>query len=67
MALETWRLGVAGKKCLWLALEQVRDKHEPLATIDLARLIERASSQEQILERERMAVGAQALGGDSED
>ena len=61
MALETLRLGVAGKKCLWLALEQVRDKHAPLATIDLPRLIERASNQEQTLERERMAAGAQAL------
>ena len=61
MALETLRLGVAGKKCLWLALEQVRDKHAPLATIDLPRLIERASNQEQDLERERMAAGAQAL------
>ena len=61
MALEILRLGVAGKKCLWLALEQVRDKHAPLATIDLPRLIERASNQEQTLERERMAAGAQAL------
>ncbi len=63
MALETLRLGVAGKKCLWLALEQVRDKHEPLARLDFPRLIERASNQEQTLERERMAAGAEALGG----
>ena len=36
MAIETLRLGVAGKKCLWLALEQVRDSHEALAAVDLA-------------------------------
>lgn len=64
MALESLRLGVAGKKCLWLALEQVRDQHEPLASLDLARLIERAAAQEQTLERERMAAGAQVLRGD---
>ncbi len=64
MALESLRLGVAGKRCLWLALEQVRDRHQALALLDLARLIERAASQEQTLERERMAAGAQALRGD---
>jgi len=61
MALETLRLGVAGKRCLWLALEQVRDKHPALATLDFTRLIERAAAQEQTLERERMAAGAVAL------
>ena len=64
MALESLRLGVAGKKCLWLALQQVRDQHEALASPDLARLIDRASAQEQTLERERMAAGARALRGD---
>jgi hypothetical protein len=62
MALETLRLGVAGKKCLWLALRQVRDRYEALSSTDLDLLIERASTQEQTLETERMAVGAQALG-----
>lgn len=64
MALESLRLGVAGKKCLWLALQQVRDRHEALASLDLARLIERATAQEETLERERMAVGAQVLRGE---
>jgi len=61
MALETLRLGVAGKKCLWLALEQVRDEEEALEALDLQRLIRRAEEQEATLERERLAAGAAAL------
>ena len=61
MALESLRLGVAGKKCLWLALDQISEQYEPLASLDLARLIERAASQEETLERERLAVGTRAL------
>ncbi len=61
MALESLRLGVAGKKCLWLALQQVRGDYEPLATVDLEGLIARAADQEQKLERERMAAAARAL------
>ncbi len=61
MALETLRLGVAGKRCLWLALDRVREQYEPLSTLDLARLIERAESQEETLERERLAAGTHAL------
>jgi len=64
MALESLRLGVAGKKCLWLALQQVSDKHKALASVDLPRMIDRAAAQEETLERERMAAGARALGGD---
>jgi hypothetical protein len=64
MALESLRLGVAGKKCLWLVLEDVQDRYEPVAELDLQRLIERASAQEQSLERERRAAAAQALGDD---
>jgi hypothetical protein len=62
MALESLRLGVAGKKCLWLALSQVRGQHEGLTRLELDTLIERASRQEEALERERMAAGARALG-----
>ena len=62
MALESLRLGVAGKKGLWLVLEQVRGDYDALADLDLARLIERAGTQEQILERERIAAGTRALG-----
>jgi hypothetical protein len=63
MALEALRLGVAGKKCLWLVLRQVRDDHAALATVDFERLIERAAGQEETLERERIAVGTQVLSG----
>lgn len=63
MALESLRLGVAGKRCLWLALQQVQAQHPPLASLDLAGLIERAERQEQTLERERMAAGARVLAG----
>ena len=62
MALETLRLGVAGKKCLWLTLKDVRDQYSELAGVDLDRLIERASSQESALEEKRMKAGARALG-----
>ena len=63
MALESLRLGVAGKKGLWLILQQVRSEYDGLADLDLARLIERADTQEQTLERERIAAGTRALGG----
>ena len=66
MALETLRLGVAGKKCLWLALERVRDSHPALAETDLTLLISRASAQEETLERERLAAGERALAATSE-
>jgi hypothetical protein len=61
MALETLRLGVAGKKCLWIALREVRGAYPELEDTDLERLIERASSQESELERERLSAAATAL------
>jgi len=61
MAIETLRLGVAGKKCLWLALDRVRDSHEALADTDLTLLISRAAAQEETLERERIAAGERVL------
>jgi len=64
MALESLRLGVAGKKCLWLALKQVELDYEQLRAVDLDRLIERATVQEHELERERMAASAAILAAD---
>ena len=64
MALESLRLGVAGKRCLWIALQRVRGEYPALANIDLDRLIERASSQEDDLERERIAAATAALSRD---
>ncbi len=61
MALESLRLGVAGKKCLWLSLTEVRDQYKPLADLNLEELIERASMQELELERERLQAGRHAL------
>ena len=61
MAIEALRLGVAGKKCLWISLARVREQHRPLADFDLQALIERAAAQEEILERERLAAGDRAL------
>ena len=62
MAIESLRLGVAGKRCLWIALREVRDDYPELRNLDLDGLIERAASQESELERERVATGAAALG-----
>jgi hypothetical protein len=64
MALESLRLGVAGKRCLWLALSEVRANYPALANFDLDRLIERAASQEGELERERIKAGNETLGPD---
>jgi hypothetical protein len=64
MALESLRLGVAGKKCLWLALQRVRGDYEALAGIELERLVERATAQERRLEEERLEVAARALGAE---
>ena len=64
MALESLRLGVAGKKCLWLALKEVGEGYPELANLDLERLIERAAAQESELERERISAAAEALARD---
>jgi hypothetical protein len=65
MAIETLRLGVAGKKCLWLALREVRGAHPALTGVNLDCLIERAAQQERELERERIAVSRDVFGADS--
>ena len=61
MALESLRLGVAGKKCMWLALREVQGDHPALAEFDLEGLTARASAREATLERERMAAGTSVL------
>ena len=65
MALETLRLGVAGKECLWRALRQAADQHPALAELNFDQLIERAVRQQQVLEEERMKAGATALTADA--
>ena len=62
MALESLRLGVAGKKCLWIVLREARGDYPELRNLGLDELLERASSQESELERQRVATGVEALG-----
>jgi hypothetical protein len=59
-ALETLSLGVEGKLALWTALKEVSD-WEPLASVDLDNLIERARAQRRVLEHERLTASRQAL------
>ena len=61
MALETLVLGVQGKACMWRALKQVADRYPPLVSLHLDELIERADSQYEMLDRERLAAGRRAL------
>ncbi len=61
MALESLRLGVAGKKSLWLSLAEVREQYAPLADLNLDELIQGANSQELALEEERIRAGRHAL------
>jgi hypothetical protein len=62
MALETLTLGVLGKEKMWLVLKEVQGEHPPLASMNLDELIQRAVTQHDLLERERMAAGVRALG-----
>lgn len=62
MALETLTLGVAGKRCLWVALRNVADRYEAIHEEDIDRLIERATSQHAELERFREQAAAALLG-----
>jgi hypothetical protein len=62
MAVESLALGVQGKLSLWRALEQVADQHPAIASINLRELIDRAQTQYNLLEAERLAAGTRALG-----
>ena len=61
MAVESLALGVLGKLSLWRALAQVADQHPAIASVDLDALIDRAQSQYDLLEHERLAAGRRAL------
>lgn len=61
MALESLTLGVSGKLALWKALMEVADQYEALAALNLEQLADRARSQLEALERERLAAGRGAL------
>jgi hypothetical protein len=61
LSLESLSVGVEGKRLLWLSLQQVAPEEEALAGMDFARLIERAESQRDELERLRLASASAAL------
>jgi hypothetical protein len=61
LALETLRLGVAGKRCLWLALAQSCGGLTSLAGFDFDALAERAAAQERTLEEQRLLTAARVL------
>ena len=63
MALEALMIGVEGKMSLWKVLKEVPDSYEPLKSMDLDNLIEKAEAQRDALERERISAGRRALGG----
>lgn len=61
LALESLALGVSGKLSLWVALKQVQAEHPALSRAPLDELIERAQTQYDTLERERLAAAGRAL------
>jgi hypothetical protein len=60
--LEGLATGIEGKRSLWLALAEIRDRDERLLELDLDALAERARSQRDRLEPYRLAAAAAALG-----
>ena len=61
MAVESLALGVQGKLSLWRAVAQVADQHPAIASVDLKQLIDRAQTQYDQLEHERLAAGHRTL------
>jgi hypothetical protein len=66
MALESLALGVEGKASMWKALKSVQSEYPALAETNLDELLERANSQYDVVEKERLAAAARALNN-SED
>jgi hypothetical protein len=50
---------------LWTALKEVADRYPSLSSINLDALRERAQTQRDMLERERVAASREALQGDA--
>jgi hypothetical protein len=63
MAIETLALGVAGKRCLWRALEVVSDRYEAIDREEMVRLIGRADAQFETLEAARLEAAAAIFEG----
>lgn len=62
MALESMTLGVTGKLALWEALTRVAGDHPEIAATNLEELIERARTQRDALEGQRLVAAERALG-----
>ncbi|MGB8353998.1 MAG: hypothetical protein WCD79_08950 [Chthoniobacteraceae bacterium] len=63
-AFEGLALGIAGKKKLWQALAQVIGPDSHAGKFDFFHLEKRADEQHENVEKKRMAMAAEALGGD---
>jgi hypothetical protein len=61
MAVESPALAAKGKLSLWRVLAQVADQRRAIASVDLTELIDRAQTQYDLLERERLLAGRRAL------
>jgi hypothetical protein len=61
IALEALELGVTGRACMWKVLIEVQSQYPTLASTNLDELLARAERQRELLERERLALGALAL------
>ena len=55
-ALETLELGIQGKAALWRGLEVIADRIEPLRTVDLSHLEQRAQDQFRRVDAQRLEV-----------
>ena len=62
LALETLSLGIEGKACLWLSLQEVAEQYGALASFDLGELLKRAESQRKDVEQQRLVAAAEILG-----
>jgi hypothetical protein len=61
ITIETLSIGIEGKVCMWQALKRVEDAYPTLEKFGLDELLERAQSQRDRLEAQRLEIAAQAL------
>jgi hypothetical protein len=61
-ALEAVSLGIAGKQSLWEALAAAAETAPELRGLDYARLVRRAETQREVVEKLRLAAAREALG-----
>jgi hypothetical protein len=60
--LETLRLGIEGKRCLWRSLEEARPPDAAMTDEELHELIARAEAQIEVVEEHRVEAARTALG-----